>query len=423
MFQNVSATDSEARAIPTGWWWVIAALIITAAVAVRLWGAQDELWFDELWSFSAAQQAHSPRDVFSLHHDNNHYLVTLWMYWIGPDRGNSFVYRIPSVIAGIGSILLCGQLAARWGRFASLAAIVLSGASYMLIVYGTEARGYALAGFFSLLAFLAVESYLRNRSIGANIAFALTVICGTLAHLTFVQCYFGVLVWSVFSIGKQSDDWRQAVGRIVPLHLAPMCFLMVLYVGDVRGMEIGGGDPYVLRQVLAKSLALGVGVVARGTFLQYAAATFLIVLAVAALVCMRREGSDQWIFFAATIFVAPALLLAITEPRVLYERYFYVNVLFLLLLQAYFLSRVVRGSRLGTAAAILYLTFFALANARPTYEFLKIGRGHFRDALAYMVVHSSSPEIQLAGSAEFCYRLYSAFYLRHAACRPPYNLP
>ena len=32
VFQNVSATDSEARAIPTGWWWVIAALIITAAV-------------------------------------------------------------------------------------------------------------------------------------------------------------------------------------------------------------------------------------------------------------------------------------------------------------------------------------------------------------------------------------------------------
>ena len=121
---------------------------------------------------------------------------------------------------------------------------------------------------------------------------------------------------------------------------------------------------------------------------------------------------DQWIFFAATIFVAPALLLAITGRACLYERYFYVNVLFLLLLQAYFLSRVVRGSRLGTAAAILYLTFFALANARPTYEFLKIGRGHFRDALAYMVVHSSSPEIQLAGSAEFCYRLYSAFYLR-----------
>ena len=166
--------------------------IVAAAAALRTWAACDEFWLDEMWSLMAFTRIpHSFWDIFTFHHDNNHYFITLWMDVVGPAQRNWFVYRIPSVAASSGTVLLAGWIARRWGRFASFVATLLTASSFVLIVYGSEARGYALAGFFSLLAFLALDRYLASYRVVPALGFAVATLLGVLSHLTFVQFYCG----------------------------------------------------------------------------------------------------------------------------------------------------------------------------------------------------------------------------------------
>ena len=177
--------------------WAAAVLVVAAAAAVRVWAACDEFWMDEIWSLLGfAGPASSPRQILTAHHDNNHYLITLWMYALGQNQRYWILYRLPALVAGIGTIGAAGLLARRWGSAAAFSAVLLTGMSYMQIVYSSEARGYALAGFFALTAFLALDRCLMSWSPWAAALFVVSSILGTLSHLTFVEVYAAMFAWS-----------------------------------------------------------------------------------------------------------------------------------------------------------------------------------------------------------------------------------
>ncbi|NJL58470.1 MAG: hypothetical protein HC887_01260 [Desulfobacteraceae bacterium] len=116
------------------------ALIISAA--------RGDLWLDEIWSLSFALTSHSLTDIFTqFRHDNNHVLNTLFLYCIGEQK-MLWVYRLFSVVSGIGSVFLGAYIAKKnWGYPEALCSAVLIGTSYPLVIYYSEARGYAPAIF------------------------------------------------------------------------------------------------------------------------------------------------------------------------------------------------------------------------------------------------------------------------------------
>jgi hypothetical protein len=76
--------------------------LILAGAMLRIRGARNDLWLDEIWSLKLAQSAKSVMEIFTrLHHDNNNYLNTLYLY-LAPNRGNWWGYRFLSIAAGIG---------------------------------------------------------------------------------------------------------------------------------------------------------------------------------------------------------------------------------------------------------------------------------------------------------------------------------
>jgi hypothetical protein len=398
---------------------VIAAIVVVVWVAafVRLWASFDEFWMDEIWSlFQFADEARSPWDVFTFHHDNNHYLVTLWMYVLGVNQSNWTMYRVPSIVAGIGTVILASVIARRWGPVAATVAAILTGASYMLICMASEARGYALAGFFALAAFLALDRFLNNRSFWAGALFATTVILGTLSHLTFVDIYFALFVWSCFVVAKRADSWSAAMLQLARLHATPLIFMAALYLLDVRQMKIGGGDVRQLGDVIASSLALVLGSSNVNPLVGWLLGVVVIAAASTALVLLARAGSDLWIFFLAGIFVAPTLLLIFHRPELIYERYFYLNLLLLLLLLSYLASCTWKMRGIGIPLTCAALLAIVAANAWQTYNFLRVGRGHFRDALEYII--ESEPdqhEIHFAGDGKRDRTvLYLQFHGRYA---------
>src|SRR5258707_11952356 len=115
-------------------------LLVAAAGLLRLAAARDDLWLDEIWSLSLAARVHRALDVFtSLHHDNNHYLVTLWMFLLG-DNAAGFWYRLPSVLAGTAAVALAYFAGQKLGGNAGVFAAILTALSLPLVVYSSEAR-------------------------------------------------------------------------------------------------------------------------------------------------------------------------------------------------------------------------------------------------------------------------------------------
>ena len=61
----------------------LGAPLVVAAGLVRLAAASNEFWLDEVWSLFIALDAKSAWRLFTVRHDNNHILNTLYLRAIG----------------------------------------------------------------------------------------------------------------------------------------------------------------------------------------------------------------------------------------------------------------------------------------------------------------------------------------------------
>ena len=82
-------------------------------------------------------------DVFTgVHSDNNHYLNTLWMYWMKGTE-DAGVLRLLSVICGVLTIPAAWWLGVQRGRGMAGVYAGMVACSYPLIHFSSEARGYS----------------------------------------------------------------------------------------------------------------------------------------------------------------------------------------------------------------------------------------------------------------------------------------
>ena len=85
-------------------------------------------------------------------------------------------------------------------------------------------------------------------------------------------------------------------------------------------------------------------------------------VAMVGIVRLRREKADVWVFFAVTIFVAPALMLMVFRPPLVYQRYFYIPILFFLLLASYVFAQMTAVNGRGRVLAIAGLCIVIAGN-------------------------------------------------------------
>ncbi len=395
-------------------WWLIGLLGLALVVSGTIFfiAARDSFWFDEIWSLQTfAQSADSPWKVFGFHHDNNHQLVTLWMYFWHPQR-DWLVYRIPSIAAGLGTIVLSASIARRWSNRAALIAICLTASSFVLVTYSSEARGYALAGFFSLAAWFILDRYLVTQSIVTASLFWALVVLGFLSHATFLFFYCGALAWTSAEIAANRRAPVQTLKVLARLHLLPLAFLLFFYLVHLRVMKIGGGPQGSLLDVVRQALALSLGGDARGFFGPWSY-WIALVIAVVGLGSLVRSKSKLWILFFAAIFAAPALILITQRPSQIYPRYFYIPLLLLLLLYSYVVSQWLESGAIGKIACAASLALIVQANARQTIQFLAIGRGQYVAALDYMAEHSTRPEASIQSDHDYESERILPYYLSY----------
>jgi hypothetical protein len=393
---------------------VLLVALFALAAAVRVAAARGDLWFDEIWSLSFARELDAPWEVLTrIHHDNNHPLNTLALYLTLKAAGahaRPIAYRLLSLASGIAIIPCLCWLQQRpfdRGSRPRLWFVAIAGSlSFLAIVYSSEARGYAPAALFAVVAFAIVRrdgvDVTRNR----RLAFTLACALGVLAHLTFVFVYAGLAVWTlVRALRAEPLGWRRWIG----LHMLPAACLVGDYLVDVRKLSYGGGPPFRIGEVVARTLSLAVNGPAGGSVRNVAAGVTAAVL-VLAIADLYARKDDAWVFFATALLLAPGSVLLMYRARYLDPRYFFVVLPFFWLLAARSLARLwTRGLGGGVAAAAFTALYVAggVAHAAP---FLRYQRGDYAAAVETIAHLSALNPITIGSDHDVRNRMLLDYY-------------
>lgn len=378
-------------------WTAVASFAV--GIGLRLFAAQNDLWFDEVWTLQLLRErVHSFSDVFTnLKHSNNHHLCSLWMWLVG-QNASAFLYRLPSVLASIGTIILAWLIGSRHSRLAGCVAVILTSWSYLLIHFGTEARGYSLTIFFALLAWYALQQFEEKRRWSWLIIFWSAVVLGFLAHLEFAVCFAGLVIWSLWRFTRNMSKWQHAALVLFALFTVPVMLLLVFYFVSIRGMELAGGPSYRLWPLLIKTASYTLGGPRSG-----AAAAIIALAAVAAscvaMIYAKYDGDDRWIFYAI-VAATPLVLIAIAQPAQLHLRYFVISVAMSLLLFSSAYASTLRRGVAGLAIGLAMLALYVTGNAANTFSLLRFGRGQQLAALLFIETHSNDKTVLITSNAD-----------------------
>jgi 4-amino-4-deoxy-L-arabinose transferase-like glycosyltransferase len=368
--------------------------IVVLAALLRAPGLFTEFWLDEIRALSNVAAIGSAAEVFTgIHHDSNHWLVSLWMYAVGQEAP-FWTYRLPSFLAGVAAVLLVGWLAELDGSKPWLA-MLLTATSFPLVFYSSEARGYALAALAGLAALLCLVRWTESGGRRWLAGYALAASFGILSHLSLVLVLVAAVVYSLVLAGRG----RLSLGRALAVQVVPFLLLGALVVVDLRYLGIGGGTREPPGALLAQtaSLALGGPIEGHGVLLFAALSASVLVAEIARRVRRywpnRRSTEPRtylWVFFAATALLPVWVALAL-DPPFLFPRYFLVSIVFVPLLVAGF------ASPLGRPWPAVVLVVWLGANAHSLLQFAREGRGCYEEALRFLL-EASDDDVITVGS-------------------------
>ncbi len=389
-------------------------MLILVALLLRLYAAADNFWLDEIYNyFLAMDQVHAVRDIFTGIKVEHQFLVTLNMYLLG-DQLNWVWYRLPSVIAGTGTLALMALVGYR--RMRSVALIVtlaVTAVSYPLVVYSSEARGYAPATLFSLAMWVLIEAYWRHRNKWWLIGFWSATVVAVLYHPVAVCIYISLGLWSFVR------EWRVGggllrVGRELALcHAVPIAFIALLYFAVMRQWGSVGGDVLPLARVIGDTMAVALGFPMRSEFRWWALLLGCTLVASGLVIIARLVRSDIWIFYLSALLLAPALMLGINSRPYLYVRYFVVLFPFFFLMLGEAMDAVAKKFKEARAVVVGLCVLMLVGNTLSTVDFLRVGRGGYLDAVEYMATHTPWSTVKVGSDHDFRNGLPIIFYRRY----------
>ncbi len=400
-----------------------ASLILLTAALVRALASTGELWLDEIWSLTLAARVSSPLDVLlAIHSDNDHPLNTLLLAWIG-DTDVWVLYRVPALLAGVASVGLAGLIQRRNGDLEALFAMLLVGASALLIYYASEARGYSLAIAFALLGVWLLDPQHEDRRPARVVAFWLCAPLGLCAHASFVFGYGALAGWWLVERALRDSTPRALIRDALLWHAVPLLSVAGFYLIYLRELRISGGPPISVPDVLAGTASLALGLPLDAP-LRWVGAAAAVALLIAGLVWLGRAGSHRWVFYALGVVGMPALALLLSHPAFLAPRYFVVSVALFLLLLAEMAAALYRRGRAGRLASAGAIGVFVIANALHVEPLLSYGRGQYLQALSFMAesdgAGSDGRTVLIGSDSDVRTGAVVRFYARHF--RPEHEL-
>ncbi len=390
----------------SGWLTGMLVAVVCAGALLRLAGLFCDLWLDEIWSAAMVRSIESPIEVLTaLRHDNNHPLNSLWLYLVGGDAPE-WVMRFPAWLAGSATVGLAAGVGrsqyqllhpgdSAGARRCALAAATVLSVSYIFIHYSSEARGYSLAVFFTMVAWWCALGYAQrsgtNRPpwlLGVGYSSAATL--AFLAHPSAAVVLLGGIV--LHGVALRPRGVAEAPAALV-VHGLPALALALFALAFLRLMSIGGGPERPVPAVLGETATYTIGMPA--TWPGWIGASILAVACGISLLMVSRRQPGLGTAYASVIIVGPWIGLVLGPSPGPYPRYFLVPTAFALVLTSYGLTRLWARGRPYRAALVVAAALMVQGNLAHTRTLLDNGRGNYREALRDIAASSPFREITL----------------------------
>ncbi|MCY2964926.1 MAG: hypothetical protein NT069_15020 [Planctomycetota bacterium] len=356
--------------------WILVFAITCVGLAVRLLAASDELWFDELWTFGpdVVGKVRSPLDVFTkVHHENNHYLNTLVAWLLGPED-HSLAYRLPSVLCGGASVWFAARMGLRRSPCAGLFSAVAVASSYLLVHYGSEARGYSMAVCAALASWDFRERLRLVPSKWNGAVVGIAECLGVMAQPVFV-CYLAAvgLMGIKDVLWSESRDRRPGIGQLVA-GLPGVMWFGWLYFIDLRLAFNPGGPVIPVTEVVLQTLSLTVGGPYEGAGLWVGGVVGAVIVVGAWLSLFQSERRLCLLVALAGVLIPSAVVLVEARYEI-YPRYFLVGVALAQITIAWALARAWSRGGVTRQVALVAMVGFTLAQGTHVWRLLERGRG------------------------------------------------
>lgn len=377
--------------------------------ALRLVACFNDLWLDEIWALSLVQDLSSPLAILTELRTDNHPLYSLYLWALGPSAPD-WAYRLASWLAGTASLVVVASLAGRQVerdprgsptevRLAVAFSLALVGSSSLLVQFDSEARGYALAIAFALLATHVLVARDARGLDRHTAAYWGACALALLAHPIAIHALAGAAAWSLVHRLRVAPSPRRALVDVACWQGPPTTIAVLYYLAYLRALASGGGPELPPLFVAAHVSSLALGLPAEWAE-QFGLPAALLLSAVGCALLARR-GDDLWILYAVTIWLSPLLVIALSERPLHYHRYFLVSTVFGLLLLARLLAGLWETRRGARVLIVVLLTGVLGGNLYRVAELLVHGRGAYRDVLRYALEQSEPGPVTLSSDHDF----------------------
>lgn len=209
------------------------AAILIVALALRIAMANGGIWMDEAWSAIFAQHVGTPIGIFfRINHDNNHHLNTLWLQLTGMGAP-SLLMRAPAILCGTIAVYVAARFARGDGTAPMLVTAALFAVSPFMMLYSSEARGYAPVTLAMLCLLLFTREWIDGAPMRRNAA-AVAAGLGMFSHMVMLPALVLIAGWA----------WLAKGGLKRPVDAAKQAFAaldLALITGFAIGFFIIGG--------------------------------------------------------------------------------------------------------------------------------------------------------------------------------------
>lgn len=309
---------------------LVVCAILVLAVALRLYGIDRGLYYDELATAYYFVETGSFIKIASTSIVfNNHIAYSILAFVAQELMGrHEWVLRLPALLFGLGSLIFFWQFARRWlNEWLALGAMLLLAFSPSHVVWSQSARGYTALVFFTLCSsFLFLELLVKPSRRNA-LLFVLASVTGIYFHLyasvvTAVQILFVIYL----VIGpKLAPKWTRrltfdtratrmlALAFVAIIALALLLYAPVLrsFLTSMRIRGQGAFEPFFPLNVIEEL---------SGSRL-FPTSTVLLVIFFIGWVSFYRTNRTQAFYFGL-LFVVPLGALWLAHPTDLYTRFF-----------------------------------------------------------------------------------------------------
>lgn len=227
--------------------WLLAAILIVA-LGLRVTMANGGIWMDEAWSAIFAQHVGTPIGIFfRINHDNNHHLNTLWLQLTGMGAP-SLVMRAPAIICGTLAVYFAARFARHDGSAPMLVTAALFAVSPFMMLYSSEARGYAPVTLAMLCLLLFTRDWLEGERMRRNAAAVATGL-GMFSHMVMLPALVLIAGWAWLAKGGFRQPLvaaRQVFGALDLALITGLAIAFFIIGGAITqgGLAFASYSPY-----------------------------------------------------------------------------------------------------------------------------------------------------------------------------------